>query len=586
MMLACDGGTGIPFPFFLTNKEAKTSTGVFRKFHQNAELQTGKKMKYVCFDMGGEFDHKTFAAYCEEHGITMEKIPKASSAANGHVEWMNRTIIEGVRTMLLDVRMDRRWWAEAAVAQCYVRGFIPSSRHPDIIPWDRWFNRNSRSDVSHLRVWGSTCWVTDLDHVEGKLGAQAWKGRMVGYMGRRSYRVYDLERRAVYEVRNVTFEEGISHRIRLNIEEPEADDPGTIFNTPDIDNDGLISVDIKELPDQNEDLHPSQEQDDPADHVSPLLRVPIDVPMPAPNVPPPHPPIIPHAQVPQPIQRPRRVPKPTEAVLRSRMYLEREAEARRSKEDWAWESHTPRASMACVIEDYDVESPYIALASVLKGDRDHRIPRNFREAMKDKETWMPAMQKEVDQLRDKGVYRLVPVSEVPEGVSLIDNMWVYDLKLDGNGDVIKHKARLVARGDEMMEGHDFNAKWAMVARMESVRMVMAIAAMLRLHVKQWDFLGAYLNGQLDHPIYMKQPKGFVKLGEENMVCLLLRPLYGLIQAGHIWYNLLAEGYKDLGYRVSKADPCIRIHKQGSDFTITSTHTDDVFGASSSMPESN
>jgi hypothetical protein len=82
--------------------------------------------------------------------------------------------------------------------------------------------------------------------------------------------------------------------------------------------------------------------------------------------------------------------------------------------------------------------------------------------------WMPLMQAEVDQLREKGIYKLVPMSEIPLGMTIINNMWVYDLKLDGNGEVIKHKVRLVAREDEMVEGHNFDVKWAMVARMESV----------------------------------------------------------------------------------------------------------------------
>jgi hypothetical protein len=215
MMLACDGGTLIAFPIFLTRKDADTTTNEFKTFYKTAENQTGKKLRCIRFDMGSEFNNQTFARYCEKHGITMEKVPKASSAANGHVEHMNWTIIEGVRTMLLDAKMDRQWWAEAAVAQCYIRGFIPSAHHPDIVPWEKWFGCIIKADILHLRVWGSVCWVTDLDRTTGKLGLQAWKGRMVGYMGWRGYRIYNLERRAVYEVRNVMFEEGLPHRSQI-----------------------------------------------------------------------------------------------------------------------------------------------------------------------------------------------------------------------------------------------------------------------------------------------------------------------------------------------------------------------------------
>ncbi|KAJ3718871.1 hypothetical protein C8R42DRAFT_544455, partial [Lentinula raphanica] len=62
-------------------------------------------------------------------------------------------------------------------------------------------------NVSHLQHWGCKCWVTDLDHLEGKLGRQAWEGRIVGYVGRRDYRVWDITRRGVYPIRDVAFEE-------------------------------------------------------------------------------------------------------------------------------------------------------------------------------------------------------------------------------------------------------------------------------------------------------------------------------------------------------------------------------------------
>jgi hypothetical protein len=90
---------------------------------------------------------------------------------------------------------------------------------------------------------------------------------------------------------------------------------------------------------------------------------------------------------------------------------------------------------------------------------------------------------------------------------------------------------------------------------------------------------------MDKPVYMKQPQGFAKQGEKEKVCLLLRPLYGLVQAGHIWYKLLASGYTDLGYKESLADPCIRTRQWDDDYTLTSTHMDDVFSISSSEKES-
>jgi hypothetical protein len=130
--------------------------------------------------------------------------------------------------------------------------------------------------------------------------------------------------------------------------------------------------------------------------------------------------------------------------------------------------------------------------------------------MRKPEKWMPPMQAEFDQLEARGMWKRV---DLPAGERTIDRMWVYDLKVDGDGNVIKRKARYVACRDKMIEGKDFEVKWVMVAWIESVRMVFAVVAVKGLHLRQWDFSGAYLNGVMDKPVYMCQPQGLTKQGE-------------------------------------------------------------------------
>jgi hypothetical protein len=166
-----------------------------------------------------------------------------------------------------------------------------------------------------------------------------------------------------------------------------------------------------------------------------------------------------------------------------------------------------------MFDDMLLRNPW-AFASSIKGS----ILCLYREAMCEPEKWVPPVQVEFDQLEDRGVWKRV---DLPVGECAIDGMWVYDLKVDGDGNMLKRKARYVARGDKMVEGKDFEVKWAMVARMELVRMVFAVVAMKGLHMRQWDFAGAYLNGEMDKPVYMRQPRGFAKRGEEHKVCLLL-----------------------------------------------------------------
>ncbi|KAF7333549.1 Retrotransposon Ty1-copia subclass [Mycena sanguinolenta] len=522
----------------------ETILDAFRTWALEAENQTGYRIKCVRFDLGRKFDNDVFLRFCAERGISMEKVPKASSAANGHVERGNRTVIEGTRTQLIESGLDARFWAEAAAAHCYVRGFIPSSRHPNVIPWVAWLRKKDRDgnllrlNISHLRAWGSTCWVKDLDHLAGKLGKQGWKGKMVGYMGRRGYRVFDPARSRVYQVRDVIFEEGMPHRTRIvdPEEEPLPHDP-SLFDETD------------------------QPGPPPSQPASPGTSVVPSTPPTAPNPAPPSE-ERPVMEIPPLPRRTERIPKPTRAILEAKATEDMIAEARRAKEDWARDNEHPTANAVDVPWDgFDkqlLDSPW-AFASAVKA----KVPRSYREAMREPEKWLPAMQAEFNQLEQRGVgtRRLTRWRAC--------NQW---------------NARYVARGDEMVEGKDFDTKWAMVARMESVRMVFAVAAVKGLYTRQWDFSGAYLNGKMDRPVYMRQPRGFAKAGEEEKVCKLLRPLYGLTQAGHIWYKELDSGYEDLGYHSNAADPCVRTRIRDGEYTITSTHTDDCLGASTTETE--
>ena len=83
---------------------------------------------------------------------------------------------------------------------------------------------------------------------------------------------------------------------------------------------------------------------------------------------------------------------------------------------------------------------------------------------------------------------------------------------------------------------------------------------------------------------MKQPEGFIKVGYEDYVCKLVHTIYGMMQGAHDWYEMLNKTYNDLGYKASRADPCVRFKKENGNYTITDTYTDDIFGASNSNGE--
>jgi hypothetical protein len=152
--------------------------------------------------------------------------------------------------------------------------------------------------------------------------------------------------------------------------------------------------------------------------------------------------------------------------------------------------------------------------------------------------------------------------------------WVYDVKMDGEGNWLRDKARLVEKGFTQIHGIDYEETWPAVACLESIRMTAAIAAKKNLHLWQIDFEGAYLNSKTKEEIYMEQPHGYEIPGKEDWACRLKKTIYGTMQGDHDWAETSGKTYEDLGYVSSKADPCVRV-KHSDDGASTLTNTDNV-----------
>jgi hypothetical protein len=137
------------------------------------------------------------------------------------------------------------------------------------------------------------------------------------------------------------------------------------------------------------------------------------------------------------------------------------------------------------------------------------------------------MREEIEVVERNNTWELV---HLPHGHRPIGLKCVYKLKKNEASKVIKHKARLVARGFVQQVGIDFDEVFAPVARMESIRLLLALAAHEGWPVHHMDVKSAFLNGKLKEEVYVKQPPGFVVIGEEGKVMRMCKALYGLRQA--------------------------------------------------------
>ena len=141
--------------------------------------------------------------------------------------------------------------------------------------------------------------------------------------------------------------------------------------------------------------------------------------------------------------------------------------------------------------------------------------------------------------------------------------------------MIHNKARLVAQGYSQMEGVDYNETFAPVARIESIRILLALACQLNFKLYQMDVKIAFLNRLLKEDVHVAQPKGFIDPHFLDHIQYLKKALYGLKQAPRAWYDRLTQYLVAYGFTRGKADQTLFIKREDGELTVAQVYVDDV-----------
>lgn len=205
-------------------------------------------------------------------------------------------------------------------------------------------------------------------------------------------------------------------------------------------------------------------------------------------------------------------------------------------------------------------------------------PVCFEQAVED-EAWKAAIDREIDSIEKNKTWHL---TDLPPGHTPIDLKWVFKLKKDQHGMVIKHKARLVAKGYVQRYGIDYDEVFAPVTRLETVRLLLALAAKHEWEVHHLDVKSAFLNGLIHEEVYVSQPKGYVKKGAEHKVHKLLKASYGLRQAPRAWYSRLNQCLLKLGFVKCPFEQAVYTKKEGDHSLIVGVYVDDLLVTGTSL----
>ena len=371
-------------------------------------------------------------------------------------------------------------WDEAAAYATFIRNRSPTRASKGKTPYKVWIGK--KPDVSFLREFGSEFWVLDESRNRSKLEAKAKKVIFVGIMeGSKAIRYWDKDLRAIRVSRNFTFSRSGELR-ELQVTEV----PGLGAEGEDISNT------TPQTTSDNVGTTP-----EPPSQITPTTSTP---------------------------------------TLHARSTLIDYSKLN-NPQSWKPTTWKPITSKESKIDDQSERANLAFEQMILE-----HVEFSFltKEGLKmveevitseEGEQWKKAMDEEMENLRTMGTWVL---QDLPDDWKTIGCKWVFIQKRDDDGNIIQHKARLVAQGFSQKPGTDYDndGTFAPVMRFKTLRTVLAHAAIKKLHLQQFDVKGAYLNGYLNENIYMRQPPGYED--GSGRVCLLKQSLYGLKQAGNVW----------------------------------------------------
>nr|GEV71113.1 hypothetical protein [Tanacetum cinerariifolium] len=414
----------------------------------------------------------------QEVGISHETSVVRSSQQNGVVERHNRTLIEAARTMLIYAQAPLFLWAEAVATACYTQNqSIIRLRHGKT-PYE--ILHNKLPDLSFLHVFGALCYPTNDSKNLGKLQPKADIGIFIDFDEMTTMASEQSSSGpALNNMTSATISSGL-------VQKSSSSTP----YVPPLRNDW----DLLFQPMFDELLNPPPSVNHQAPEVIALI-----------------------ADVIPPVQA-----ESTSSPSSTTQDVEEDnhdIDVAHMRNDPLFSVHIPEVIST---QSSSTEALFCYYDTFLTSVK----PKMYMEALT-QSCWIEAMQEELNEFERLEVWELVPRLDK---VMVITLKWIYKVKLDELGGILKNKARLVACGYRQEEGIDFEESFAPVARLEAIWIFLVYVAHKNMVVYQMDVKTAFLNGNLREEVYVSQPYGFVDQDNPNHMYKLKKALYGLKQA--------------------------------------------------------
>lgn len=503
--------------YFLKQKsEAKSKIVEYLKL---IETQFNRKPKILRTDNGLEEVNKEVSDFITDNGMIHQRSCARTAQQNGRIERDNRTVVESARTMLVAAKLKKIFWAEAVNTAVYVLNLTGTSSVSGKTPYELWYGE--KPNLSNLKVFGTTAYIFVPKELRRKWDNRSKKGIFVGYgetEGVKGFRVYVPETRKFETSRNVIFH----GQLETSAEDYEKDDFEFFIDREDLTESKVSDENLFEDND-SENLIKGNDSESLIESNDPILNE------------------------------------------------DNENENRSLIEENDSEIVNEIHSVGNLQDDLESEGESSPMPYQLRDKRNLKAPAKYKDyvtamvcdlnadevltyekVMSGPEfrKWQVAIDKEFQSLNDHNTWIGVPT---PKGKKILQTKWVLRIKSDVNGEP-EYKARVVVRG--FQQGGNFYSWeiYAPVAKLTTVRILLALAVYYQMEIHQMDVKGAFLNGKLNDEVYVYPPEG-LDIGKDR-VLKLNKSLYGLKRAPRCWNDKFNNFMRQNDFSRSLSDSCL------------------------------
>jgi len=544
-------------------KRKSDAFDAFRTFKAYAENQLNARIKSLQDEKGGEYMSNAFIKFTTDCGIVRRHTTRNRPRQNGVAERANRTMSDDITAMLTEAQLPASFWGKGLAAQIHVWNQLPTSSLAGMTPHEAWFKQ--KPDISHFRVWGCQAYVfiqkDKRKSLQPHMESCIFVGYPAGYKGWKFYnprtKKFTISECAEFDERNFP---------GLSVKGPSQINLNPSCSTP-LPQPLPISIPL----DFGED---SDDADSPIQPVSPQASTPSDPPLPPPLQHPPPPPTPIAPSIAPTLDRSTHVSQPPGWWKTPRPDVPPPVIYSDSEDELNMPLQSHPADPPVIWSDNEASDDELAMATA-----NSEPPRTLKAALKTPQAnlWHEAATLEYNTLVENNTWEIV---ELPPGKKAIGSGWVLRVKNNSDGTIEHFKGRIVAKGFSQRPGIDFNEVFAPTFRPATLRLVVAITAIEDMELRSVDITSAFVNGDLDEEIYMKQPEGF-HIGGPNMVCRLKKSLYGLKQSACQWNKKLDSVLTGMGFKCIESDRSVYIYSNDEVKIFVPIYIDDITFASKS-----